>query len=120
MSGATLNVGTLGGSDTAGTLGSGDLTISGGATLNFNRSNAYNFTGSVIGSGTGAGSVNQLGARHDNHRRRRYEYQYGQRSGRRFDRHRRIEPIGRRQCGWQRCYGRRFLNCRRQPERAVH
>ena len=43
-------------------MGSSDLTVSGGATLNFNRSNADSFAGSIIGSGTLAGNVNQLAA----------------------------------------------------------
>ncbi len=64
LSGATtrLNVGTLGGSDTTGSLGTGNVTMSGGATLNFNRSNAYSFGGAIAGAGSGAGSVNQLGS----------------------------------------------------------
>ena len=59
---ATLNLGTFGGGSTTGTLGSGNVTMSGGAVLNFNRSNAYNFGGGIAGSGVGAGSVNQLGS----------------------------------------------------------
>ncbi len=59
---ATLNVGTFGGADTTGSLGSGDITISHSATLNFNRSNAYGFAGGIAGSGVGAGSVNFLGS----------------------------------------------------------
>jgi fibronectin-binding autotransporter adhesin len=58
---ATLNVGTFGGSDTTGTLGSGNVTMSGGGVLNINRSNAYNFGGGITGSGVSAGSLNQLG-----------------------------------------------------------
>jgi fibronectin-binding autotransporter adhesin len=58
---ATLNVGAFGGSDTAGSLGSGDVAMSGGAVLNFNRANAYSFAGGITGSGVDAGSVNQLG-----------------------------------------------------------
>ena len=42
LSGATLNVGTIGGTDAGGSLGTGDVTMSGASTLNFNRTNAYN------------------------------------------------------------------------------
>jgi fibronectin-binding autotransporter adhesin len=59
---ATLNVGAFGGSDTAGSLGSGDVAMTGGAVLNFNRANAYAFAGGITGNGVGAGSVNQLGS----------------------------------------------------------
>jgi len=62
ISGSTVNIGTFGGSDTTGSLGSGDVTMSGGATLDFNRSNPYSFSGNINGSGGSAGSVNQLGS----------------------------------------------------------
>jgi fibronectin-binding autotransporter adhesin len=64
LSAATLNIGTNGGSDTSGTLGTGNLTMSGGATLNFNRTDAggYTFGGGITGSGVGAGAVFQLGS----------------------------------------------------------
>jgi fibronectin-binding autotransporter adhesin len=61
LNGATLNVGTFGGTSTSGTLGTGTLTMSANGTLNFNRSNAYVFPGGITGSGAGAGTVNQLG-----------------------------------------------------------
>ncbi|HUO07570.1 MAG TPA: autotransporter-associated beta strand repeat-containing protein [Phycisphaerae bacterium] len=61
LNGATLNVGTFGGSSTSGTLGTGTLTMTSNGTLNFNRSNAYVFAGGITGSGASAGSVNQLG-----------------------------------------------------------
>jgi autotransporter-associated beta strand protein len=61
INGSTLNVGTFGGSDTTGTLGSNDVTLSNSGTLNFNRSNSYSFGGAIAGSGVGAGSVDQLG-----------------------------------------------------------
>jgi autotransporter-associated beta strand protein len=62
LNGGILNVGTFGGSDTSGTLGSSDINISNGATLNFNRSNAYIFAGGITGSGVGPeGTVNQMG-----------------------------------------------------------
>ena len=38
LNGATLNLGTFGGTDTHGSLGLGDVTMSGGSTLNINRS----------------------------------------------------------------------------------
>ena len=60
ISGSTVNIGTFGGSDTTGSLGTGDVTMSIGGTLNFNRSNPYSFSGNINGSG---GSVlNQLGS----------------------------------------------------------
>ena len=61
LSGATLNIGAFSGTDTSGSLGTGDVTMSGSSTLNFNRSNAYTFGGAITGSGVGAGTVNQLG-----------------------------------------------------------
>ena len=61
ITGSTVNVGTFGGADTSGTLGAGDVTLSSAGVLNFNRSNAYSFTGNINGSGVGAGSINQLG-----------------------------------------------------------
>ncbi|MBC7782583.1 MAG: autotransporter-associated beta strand repeat-containing protein [Burkholderiales bacterium] len=56
----TVNTGTLnvGSGGTTGSLGSGATTLANAATINFNRSNAYNY-GQTI---TGAGSVNQIGA----------------------------------------------------------
>ncbi len=62
LSGATLNVGTIGGTDTSGSLGTGDVTMSGASTLNFNRTNAYTFGGAITGSGAASGTVNQLGS----------------------------------------------------------
>ncbi len=62
LSAAMLNIGTAGGTDTSGTLGSGDVTFSNRATINFNRNDAYSFGGALTGSGVGAGTVNQLGA----------------------------------------------------------
>ena len=61
LNGATLNLGTFGGSDAHGSLGLGDVTMSGGSTLNINRSGVLIFGGNVTGSGDSAGSVNQLG-----------------------------------------------------------
>ena len=61
LSSETLNVRAFGGASTAGTLGSSDITISNGATLNFNRSNPYNFAGGISGTGA-SGTVNQLGS----------------------------------------------------------
>ena len=57
ITGSTVNIGTFGGSDTAGSLGTGDVTMSGGAVLNFNRSNLYSFGGNING-----GTINQLGS----------------------------------------------------------
>ena len=59
ITGSTVNIGTFGGSDTAGSLGTGDVTMSGGAVLNFNRSNAYSFGGNINING---GTINQLGS----------------------------------------------------------
>src|SRR5207253_10588883 len=53
--GGTLNVGAGG---AGGTLGSGPVTLSNGAILNFNTSSNYNFGQSI----TGAGTLNQLGS----------------------------------------------------------
>jgi autotransporter-associated beta strand protein len=57
VSGSRINVGTEGGSDTTGSLGTGPVTLSNNATLNFNRSNTYNFGQNI----TGAGTVQHLG-----------------------------------------------------------
>ena len=70
LSGATLNIGAFSGTDTSGSLGTGDVTMSGSSTLNFNRSNAYTFGGTITGSGVGAGTVNQLGTGTHDHQRR--------------------------------------------------
>ena len=66
LNGATLNLGTFGGSDAHGSLGLGDVTMSGGSTLNINRSGVLIFGGNVTGSGDSAGSVNQLGTSNTN------------------------------------------------------
>jgi fibronectin-binding autotransporter adhesin len=54
----TLNVGNGG---AGGSLGSGAVSLISGATLNFNRNNAYVFNGAIAGSGTGAITINQVG-----------------------------------------------------------
>src|SRR5262249_24800385 len=54
-SGSTVNVGN---GTTTGSLGTGPVTLSNNASLNFNRSSNYNFGQSITGSGT----VNQIGS----------------------------------------------------------
>jgi T5SS/PEP-CTERM-associated repeat protein/autotransporter-associated beta strand protein len=56
---STLNIGSLGGSDTAGTITTPTITFgSGTGTINFNQINTANLTSSI----SGAGTVNQLGS----------------------------------------------------------
>ena len=55
----TLNLGALGGSDTAGTLGSSTITLgSGSGAINFNQSDTATISNKI----TGTGSVSQLGS----------------------------------------------------------